>query len=65
MPVPPQKAHHRDMRDVLVRGKREKLSRVGEQLAGTSKDTKAKEQLANKRVKGVGGGKPKRQLGGC
>eukprot|EP00964_Phaeocystis_antarctica_P039719 scaffold22717_cov71-Phaeocystis_antarctica.AAC.6 len=40
--------HITKVRDVLGRGKREKLSRVGQQLADTAQHAKADEQLADK-----------------
>eukprot|EP00964_Phaeocystis_antarctica_P138835 scaffold103484_cov63-Phaeocystis_antarctica.AAC.1 len=59
----PCKCHHRwhitKVRDILGRAKREKLSRVGEQLAGTAQHAKAHEQLGNERVKGVTSRQPK------
>eukprot|EP00964_Phaeocystis_antarctica_P164459 scaffold142594_cov226-Phaeocystis_antarctica.AAC.1 len=53
--------HITEVSDVLDRGEKEKLSRVGQELAGAAKDAKADEQLANEWVKRVAGGQPERQ----
>eukprot|EP00964_Phaeocystis_antarctica_P104529 scaffold69625_cov71-Phaeocystis_antarctica.AAC.1 len=57
--------HITKVRDVLGRGKREKRSWVGQKLAGTAKDAKADEQLADEWVERVAGGQPERQVSCC